>query len=93
LETAHDSQRWQHAIRQRANTLLDEVRVLNPETLEEVPPDGISQGEVMMRGNIVMKGYLNNENATLDAFKSGYFQTGDLGVNHGNGNLKFNILL
>jgi fatty-acyl-CoA synthase len=56
------------------------VTVLDPETMREVPHDGETIGEVMFRGNIVMKGYLKNEKATKEAFAGGWFHTGDLGV-------------
>ncbi|WP_433995562.1 acyl-CoA synthetase [Bradyrhizobium genosp. SA-3] len=60
--------------------LQDAVTVMNPETMQEVPRDGETIGEVMFRGNMVMKGYLKNEKATRQAFESGWFHTGDLGV-------------
>jgi fatty-acyl-CoA synthase len=63
-----------------AYPLQEGVTVLNPETMREVPHDGATIGEVMFRGNIVMKGYLNNEKATKEAFEGGWFHTGDLGV-------------
>jgi fatty-acyl-CoA synthase len=56
------------------------VAVLDPETLQAVPPDGETLGEIMFRGNICMKGYLKNETATEKAFESGWFHTGDLAV-------------
>ncbi|MFS8978916.1 acyl-CoA synthetase [Cupriavidus necator] len=56
------------------------VTVLDPETLEPVPSDGRTVGEVMFRGNICMKGYLKNPSATEEAFRGGWFHTGDLGV-------------
>ncbi|MGF6598013.1 fatty-acyl-CoA synthase [Paraburkholderia sp. GAS448] len=56
------------------------VAVLDPDTLEPVPNDGETLGEIMFRGNICMKGYLKNERATSDAFRGGWFHTGDLGV-------------
>ena len=60
--------------------LQEAVTVLDPETMREVPHDGETIGEVMFRGNIVMKGYLKNEKATKEAFVGGWFHTGDLGV-------------
>ena len=63
-----------------AYPLQEGVTVLNPETMREVPHDGATIGEVMFRGNIVMKGYLKNEKATKEAFEGGWFHTGDLGV-------------
>src|SRR6516162_1009354 len=56
------------------------VTVLDPATMNEVPRDGETIGEVMFRGNIVMKGYLKNEKATNESFAGGWFHTGDLGV-------------
>ncbi|MGO4715373.1 acyl-CoA synthetase [Bradyrhizobium sp. 2TAF24] len=60
--------------------LQEAVTVLDPETMQVVPRDGETIGEVMFRGNIVMKGYLKNEKATTAAFAGGWFHTGDLGV-------------
>ncbi len=60
--------------------LQEAVTVLDPQTMREVPRDGETIGEVMFRGNIVMKGYLKNEKATQEAFAGGWFHTGDLGV-------------
>ncbi len=56
------------------------VAVLDPETLQAVPSDGETLGEIMFRGNICMKGYLKNESATNKAFEGGWFHTGDLAV-------------
>ena len=60
--------------------LQEAVTVLDPDTMQPVPRDGETIGEVMFRGNIVMKGYLKNEKATKEAFEGGWFHTGDLGV-------------
>ncbi|GGF37971.1 acyl-CoA synthetase [Aliidongia dinghuensis] len=65
--------------------VLDGLMVANPETLEPVPADAETMGEVFMRGNIVMKGYLKNPKASEAAFKGGWFHTGDLGVLHPDG--------
>lgn len=68
--------------------LQDAVDVLNPETMTPVPADGQTIGEVMFRGNIVMKGYLKNPEATAEAFNHGWFHTGDLAVKYPDGYLK-----
>ena len=61
---------------------LEDLTVMDPETMERVAADGETLGEVMFRGNIVMKGYLKNPKATAEAFKGGWFHSGDLGVMH-----------
>ncbi len=61
------------------------LMIADPETLEPLPKDGESIGEVMMRGNIVMRGYLKNPSASEEAFAGGWFHSGDLGVWHPNG--------
>ena len=53
---------------------------MDPETMKPVPADGETMGEVMFRGNVVMKGYLKNPKASAEAFKGGWFHSGDLGV-------------
>jgi fatty-acyl-CoA synthase len=64
---------------------LEDLAVLAPGTMKPVPADGKTVGEVMFRGNIVMRGYLKNEKATKDAFKGGWFHSGDLGVMYPDG--------
>lgn len=64
---------------------LDDLAVLDPETMQPVPADGETLGEVMFRGNIVMKGYLKNPAASEEAFSGGWFHSGDLGVMHPDG--------
>jgi len=64
---------------------LDGLEVINPETMTPVPADGETLGEVMFRGNVVMKGYLKNEAATQTALAGGWFHSGDLGVKHPDG--------
>jgi fatty-acyl-CoA synthase len=66
-------------------TPLEDLTVMVPETMQRVPADGETLGEVMFRGNIVMKGYLKNEAATQEAFAGGWFHSGDLGVLHPDG--------
>jgi len=67
--------------RQGVRYMLQEgMTVLDPETLAETPADGQTMGEIMFRGNIVMKGYLKNPAATAKAFAGGWFHTGDLAV-------------
>jgi len=64
---------------------LEELAVLDPETMKPVPADGKTIGEVMFRGNVVMKGYLKNPKATREALKDGWFHSGDLGVMYPDG--------
>jgi len=64
---------------------LEALDVRDPETMEPVPADGETMGEVMMRGNVVMKGYLKNAAATRSAFAGGWFHSGDLGVKYPDG--------
>ncbi len=66
----------------------EEVTVLDPDTLAPVPADGETIGEVMFRGNITMKGYLKNPDATGKAFAGGWFRSGDLAVVHPDGYLR-----
>ena len=64
------------------------IDVLNPETMEPVPADGETMGEIMFKGNIAMKGYLKNEKATQEAFEGGWFHSGDLAVKSADGYVK-----
>jgi fatty-acyl-CoA synthase len=68
--------------------VLGELMVADPATLAPVAADGTTMGEVFMRGNVVMKGYLKNPHATTEAFAGGWFHTGDLGVMHPDGYLE-----
>ena len=64
---------------------LEQLAVLDPDTMAPVPRDGETMGEVMFRGNVVMKGYFRNPEATQKAFAGGWFHSGDLGVVHPDG--------
>ncbi|VUZ25855.1 Long-chain-fatty-acid--CoA ligase [uncultured Comamonas sp.] len=68
--------------------LQRDVRVMNPETMQPVPMDGETMGEIMFRGNITMKGYLKNPAATDEAFRGGWFHSGDLAVQYPDGYIK-----
>ncbi len=65
--------------------MIEEVSVLDPATMQPVPADGATIGELMLRGNTVMKGYLKNPSATDEAFAGGWFHSGDLAVMHPDG--------
>ncbi|MCZ2173949.1 MAG: acyl-CoA synthetase [Burkholderiales bacterium] len=68
--------------------LQEGLTVLDPETLRPVPRDGEAIGEIMFRGNITMKGYLKNPQATNEAFRGGWYHSGDLAVMHPDGYVK-----
>ncbi len=73
---AHQGVRYPHT---------EMVSVMNPDTLEPVPSDGETMGEIMIRGNTVMMGYYKNEEASKESMKSGWFHSGDLAVMHPSG--------
>ncbi|HKL04980.1 MAG TPA: acyl-CoA synthetase [Roseovarius sp.] len=64
---------------------LEKLDVMDPDTMKPVPRDGATMGEVMFRGNVVMKGYFRNPEATQKALAGGWFHSGDLGVVHPDG--------
>lgn len=66
-------------------SVVDGLDVMDPETMESVPADGETIGEIMFRGNVVMKGYLKNPTATKESLKGGWFHSGDLAVKHPDG--------
>ncbi len=67
------------------NAVIEDMKVADPDTLAPLPRDGQTIGEMMLRGNTLMKGYLKNEAATADAFAGGYYHSGDLAVWHADG--------
>ncbi|MEX3960448.1 AMP-binding protein [Trinickia sp. EG282A] len=85
-EAMPDDERLMRMGRQGVRTAVaDEMIVANPETCDPVPRDGKTMGEVMFRGNLGMKGYLNNAEATQATFAGGWYRTGDLAVVHDDG--------
>ncbi|MEM1370747.1 MAG: AMP-binding protein, partial [Pseudomonadota bacterium] len=80
--TAQSEKRIRQGVRYPS---LEGLTVMDPETMTTVKADGNTLGEVMFRGNIVMKGYLKNPKATDEAFAGGWFHSGDLGVLHPDG--------
>jgi len=67
------------------NAVLEELMVADPDTMERLPNDGETIGEIFMRGNNVMRGYLKNPSSSEKSFKGGWFASGDLGVMHPDG--------
>jgi len=65
--------------------MIEDMMIAEPESLEPVPRDANRMGEIMLRGNSIMKGYLKNEAATAEAFRGGYYHSGDLAVWHPDG--------
>ena len=86
---------WDHlaeddraAIKARTGILMpmmEEITVMDPETMQQVTRDGKAQGEIMIRGNPVMKGYYRNPAATEESFSGGYFHSGDIAIQHPDG--------
>jgi fatty-acyl-CoA synthase len=75
--------------RQGVRYLMEEgLSVMDPQTMQPVPADGETMGEIMFRGNITMKGYLKNPKATTEAFRAGWFHSGDLAVMQADGYVK-----
>ncbi|SEN56332.1 fatty-acyl-CoA synthase [Roseovarius tolerans] len=80
-----------YAIKARTGILMpmmEDITAMDPETMDQTPMDGQAQGEIMIRGNSVMKGYLKNPKATQEAFAGGYFHSGDIAVQHPDGYLQ-----
>ena len=71
-----------------AMPFMDGITVMDPETMQQVPRDGAALGEIMHRGNGVMKGYYKNPEATRDAFRGGWFHSGDIAFQHADGYIK-----
>ncbi len=81
----------QFAIKARTGVLMpmmEDITAMDAETMVQTPMDGATPGEIMIRGNSVMKGYLKNPQATAEAFKGGYFHSGDIAVQHPDGYLQ-----
>ncbi len=80
-----------YAIKARTGVLMpmmEDITSLDAESMMQVPMDGATPGEIMIRGNSVMKGYLKNPEATAEAFAGGYFHSGDIAVQHPDGYLQ-----
>ncbi len=68
--------------------MMEDITAMDPDTMAQIPMDGETLGEIMIRGNSVMKGYLKNPEATEEAFRGGYFHSGDIAFQHPDGYLK-----
>ncbi|KZY34054.1 acyl-CoA synthetase [Roseovarius sp. HI0049] len=80
-----------YAIKARTGVLMpmmEDITSMDAETMAQIPMDGTAQGEIMIRGNSVMKGYLKNPEATADSFRGGYFHSGDIALQHPDGYLR-----
>lgn len=80
-----------YAIKARTGVLmpmLEDITAMDPDAMTQTPMDGKSLGEIMIRGNTVMKGYLKNPEATQEAFRGGYFHSGDIALQHPDGYLQ-----
>jgi fatty-acyl-CoA synthase len=80
-----------YAIKARTGVTMpmaEDITAMDPETMDQIPMDSTTQGEIMIRGNTVMKGYLKNPKATSESFSGGYFHSGDIAVQHPDGYLQ-----
>ncbi len=97
-ECLWDAEKWDRlphddraAIKARTGVLMpmmEEITALDPATMQQIPMDARTQGEIMIRGNSVMKGYYKNPAATEESFAGGYFHSGDIAVQHPDGYLQ-----
>ncbi|MDR9394577.1 MAG: AMP-binding protein [Roseovarius sp.] len=71
-----------------AMPMAEHITAMDPESMTQIPMDETAQGEIMIRGNTVMKGYLKNPQATREAFRGGYFHSGDIAIQHPDGYLR-----
>ncbi len=87
--TLPEDERYAIKARTGVSQVMEEaVTVMEAETMTELPADGTSVGEIMVRGNVVMKGYLKNPAATAEAFAGGWFHSGDIAFRHPDGYIK-----
>ena len=80
-----------YAIKARTGVLMpmmEDITSMEAESMSQIPMDGTAQGEIMIRGNSVMKGYLKNPEATAESFRGGYFHSGDIALQHPDGYLR-----